>query len=179
MLVVIDAQMKTFFYIWSQIVPLQVFGYSLALFCLTIQSCVGIMCKKYDDKKVLIFDVFTMVTLLSAINVWRGVWSFVSYFTGKKRASLGDSRIIPCTLLSDGNKKWILILNTLAWVLLMIVNCSFSLSAKDILKDAENQENVALNFRRIISLKYCLRKVTKNVTKATAYELDCRIYESN
>lgn len=43
----------------------------------------GIICEKYDYERVLIYDAFTMICLLSAINVWRGVWSFVTYYAGK------------------------------------------------------------------------------------------------
>ncbi|XP_037049107.1 uncharacterized protein LOC119083486 [Bradysia coprophila] len=128
-----------------------VFGYSLALICFTIQSCVGAVCEKHDDQKVFIFDVFAMVSLLSAINVWRGVWSFVAYFT-------------------DGNKEWILILNTLAWGLLMIVNCTFSLSAKDVLKDAEKPGKCCTEFETRYLTKMLFKKtdeksdVTRNIS---------------
>jgi len=104
-----------------------VIGYSLALICFTAQSYIGILCEKYDDQKVFIYDVFTIVSLLSAINVWRGVWTFITYFAGD-------------------NKKWNLILNTMAWALLMIVNCTFSLSAKDVMKDAENSGRTCTKF---------------------------------
>lgn len=48
---------------------------------------------------------------------------------------------------SGDNKEWNLILNTLAWTLLMIVNCTFSLTAKDVLKDAENPGKSCTKFQ--------------------------------
>lgn len=45
------------------------------------------------------------------------------------------------------NHKWNLILNTLAWTSLMVVNCTFSLSAKDVLKDAEGPARSCTTFQ--------------------------------
>lgn len=59
-----------------------------------MQSFIGILYEKYDDNKVYIYDVFTMVCLLSAINVWRGVWSFVTFYAGKFYNSFIASEIL-------------------------------------------------------------------------------------
>ncbi|KAJ6644139.1 hypothetical protein Bhyg_09105 [Pseudolycoriella hygida] len=105
-----------------------VFGYSLALICFVTQSSVSVAYEKFEDKRVFIYDVFIVICLLAAINVWRGIWTFVTYFAGDDE---------------DIN----LLLNTLAWTLLMIVNCTFSLSAKDVLKDAEKSGRCGIQFQ--------------------------------
>lgn len=61
---------------------MQLIGYLLAFICFTVQSYVGILCEKYENEKVFIYDAFAVICLLSGINVWRGIWSFVNYFAG-------------------------------------------------------------------------------------------------
>lgn len=63
--------------------PFQIFGYLLALVCFTLQSYVGILYDKCANQKLLILYIFTTTALLSSLNIWRGLWLFVSYFAGK------------------------------------------------------------------------------------------------
>lgn len=73
--------------------------------------------------------------------------------------------------LPGDNKEWNLILNTVAWTLLMILNCTFSLSAKDVLKDAENSGKSCTKFHTqffsVILHEQTDKKLDTNMTIST------------
>lgn len=60
---------------------------------------------------------------------------------------INELQLNTLTKLPVDNKEWNLILNTMAWILLMILNCTLSLSAKDIYKDAEESGRSCTKFQ--------------------------------
>lgn len=88
----------------------------LAIFCFASENLVGTVSEMNNKSRLYILDAFMLVCLLATVNFWRGLWMLADLY------------------ISNDNKI-IFLLNGVSWKLLMLLNCSESLSGRGILKD--------------------------------------------
>lgn len=64
---------------------LQLIGYLLSLICFASEHAVGLMCEKFNEQRIFIHDCFMVFCLLATVNVWRGLWGLLDFYTGEWR----------------------------------------------------------------------------------------------
>ena len=60
-------------------------GFTLSLVCFAMEPLVSCLCRKFEEQKNFIFNIFLVFCLVGSITVWRGLWNFMDIKTGKTK----------------------------------------------------------------------------------------------